>query len=578
MDVKAFKLPGGKVKWEHFQKVYEYCQQFQLSNASHLKEEWLYNLTSFMKMRVQPARAVLGHATACAIRVLNKHKPDEFPDEFLVSAHFCDFIGEWRELINNRKRSMAMVANNEELTAFRKGRIIKFKEVYIRMKLHKRQKEKLKDSQKGVILATYSMIWLTDKLLIELKFHFFLTAKGNTDVVEAHHSDARSIHSSPTCRQYKQDCKIMSVTHYMGHVKNSNYDIDETGFFLSDLDAMKEIVKENEEEDNLVIDLAKAHFFAPPDFTEKLALASFGAWVIQITIVCTPHMKRLRYDLRAPKCEICLRALTINHLEDDQEVNDLIAFKEYKGGLFVHPSELANEMFYYAEQIFRQTWKQLDRQRGLNQKLTDAIVSACCEKFENLPRCHLPTILGKFVEVRLYFYADYIDKKMQKKHKSQIFGAANASKSTKSAALTKIPDKKTHQQIRKERPTEALSDLEILNKSHREAERLTEARRLRKAKKVKPSTKSVTQKKSSAKDFFKLLTEASSSATTPKSKAKKVQAPIVAKKRKKAAEKSELIDQSNESIENPPAAKRSKRVVKKPSRFLDMVRDYGYLD
>ena len=109
-------------------------------------------------------------------------------------------------------------------------------------------------------------------------------------------------------------------------------------------------------------------------------------------------------------------------MEDDQEVNDLIKFKEYKGGLFVHSSELANEMFWYAESIFRQTWKQLDRQRGLNQKLTDAIVSACSEKFENLPRCHLQTILGKFVEVRLYFYADYIDKKMQKKSKREILG------------------------------------------------------------------------------------------------------------------------------------------------------------
>ena len=562
MDVKAFKLPGGKVKWEHFQKVYEYCQQFQLSNASHLKEAWLYNLTSFMKMRVQPARAVLGHATACAIRVLNKHKPDEFPDEFLVSAHFCDFIGEWRELINNRRKSMAMVANNKELTEYRKGRLIKFKEVYIRMKLHKRQKAKLKDSQKSLLLATYSMLWLTDKLLIEQKFHMFLTAKGNTDVVEAHHSDAKSIHSNPTCRQYKQDCKIMSVTHYMGHVKNSNYDIDETGFFLSDLDAMKEIVKENEAEDNLVIDLAKAHFFAPPDFTERIALASFGAWVIQITIVCTPHMKRLRYDLRAPKCEICLEALTINHLEDDQEVNDLIAFKEYKGGVFVHSSELANEMFWYAESIFRQTWKQLDRQRGLNQKLTDAIVSACSEKFENLPRCHLQTILGKFVEVRLYFYADYIDKKMQKKSKREIFAAANASKSSKSAALIKIPDKKPPRKPGKKSSTEALTDTEILNKGLRKVKGPKEA------KKVKPSTKSVTQKNASAKDFFKLLTEASSSATTP----------IVAKKRKKAAKETELIDPSNESIENQPAAKRSKRVVKKPSRFLDMVNDYGYLD
>ena len=78
------------------------------------------------------------------------------------------------------------------------------------------------------------------------RFHFFLTAQGNTDVVELHHSDARSLHMSPTCLDYKRDVKIMSVTHYSGHVKHGNYDVDESGFYLSDLKSIKEYVAENE--------------------------------------------------------------------------------------------------------------------------------------------------------------------------------------------------------------------------------------------------------------------------------------------------------------------------------------------
>ena len=146
---------------------------------------------------------------------------------------------------------MAIYANNAN---HRKGVIRNFMNVYVRMKLHSRQKRKLKDSQKSVILASFSMFWLADKLLIELKFHFFLTAKGNTDVVEHHHSDARSFHTSPTPLDYKRDAKIMSVTHYSGHVKHSNYDIDESGFYLADIESIKEIVTEQDKENNLVVD------------------------------------------------------------------------------------------------------------------------------------------------------------------------------------------------------------------------------------------------------------------------------------------------------------------------------------
>merc|ERR1712051_9142 len=104
-------------------------------------------------MKVQPARSVLSRNTGTAIRWYHKHYPQDFPEEFLVSAFFADLVGEWNDIINNRSTSMAMYADNDELTNERKGKIRKFKEVYIRMKLHPRQKRKLKDSQKAVILA-----------------------------------------------------------------------------------------------------------------------------------------------------------------------------------------------------------------------------------------------------------------------------------------------------------------------------------------------------------------------------------------------------------------------------------------
>ena len=534
-DVKEFKLPGSKVKWEHIQKVFEYDQEYQLGIARHLKREYLYDLTSYMKMKVPPARHVLSRATSTAIRWYHKHYPHIFGEEYLVTAHFCALVGEWNDTINNRQKSMAIYANNAN---HRKGVIRNFMNVYVRMKLHSRQKRKLKDSQKSVILASFSMFWLADKLLIELKFHFFLTAKGNTDVVEHHHSDARSFHTSPTPLDYKRDCKIMSVTHYTGHVKHSNYDIDESGFYLADIESIKEIVTEQDKENNLVVDLAKVEFFTPPDFNELAALANFGGWVFRVTIVCPPKMKKIKPSLRSPKCPVCLKAFVIDCIDDDQEVNDFIDMKEYREGTNVRCTVLANEMFLHAEKIFRSAWAQFSKQKDLTEQLTAAVISGCTEKFEDIPICHLKNILGKFVHVRLYFYADYIDRKLQKVHKRAIRSSLNASKSSKAANLATIPQK------------------------------------ARKAKKgnVIPKRPTVDQEPENLQELENI--QAPANVQEPEQAQNKARKPGTARKRKFPTKGPlDLISKGGKII-----TKRSKREIKKPSRFLDGVNEHESSD
>ena len=530
-DVKEFKLPGSKAKWEHIQKVFDYDQEYQLGIARHLKREYLYDLTSYMKMKVPPARHVLSRATGTAIRWYHKHYPHIFDEEYLVTAHFCALVGEWNDTINNRQKSMAMYANNDKVTNHRKGVIRNFMNVYVRMKLHQTQKKKLKDSQKSVILASFSMFWLADKLLIELKFHFFLTAKGNTDVVEHHHSDARSFHTSPTPLDYKRDAKIMSVTHYSGHVKHSNYDIDESGFYLADIESIKEIVTDQEKENNLVIDLAKAKFFTPPDFNELAALANFGGWVLRVTIVCPPRMKKIKPSLRSPKCHVCLKAFVVDCIDDDQEVNDFIDMKEYREGTNVRATVLANEMFLHAETIFRSVWAQFSKQDDLTEQLTAAVISACTEKFEDIPICHLKNILGKFIHVRLYFYADFIDRKLQKLNKRDIMSSLNASKSSKAANLAIIPQKARKAQKAKVGP--------------------------KKAQKAKVGPKKAT------------IDQESENVQEPEQAQNKARKPGTARKRKFPTKGP--LDRINKG--GKIITKRSKREIKKPSRFLDGVNE-----
>ena len=63
---------------------------------------------NFMKMRVDGAKAVLSHETASAIRFgiqtnpKDKHGNRLFKPEYITTAFFCDAVGRWWELMDNR--------------------------------------------------------------------------------------------------------------------------------------------------------------------------------------------------------------------------------------------------------------------------------------------------------------------------------------------------------------------------------------------------------------------------------------------------------------------------------------------
>ena len=320
-----------------------------------------------------------------------------------------------------------MSADNEALTDERKGKLRRFCEIYCSMKLHPRQKDSLKPSQKGVILFMESCFWIIDRLFKDFGYKYFLTAKLNTDPVESHHGDARSIHQSPTALDYKRDVKIIGVTQYMAKISAdvANYDREE-GIFLADLKTWKELREEDDDVQDLDIDLAKAKFFAPPDFAEQSALANFGGFIIKISIYDSENVLQ---------CVKCFTDLTIPKDNDEQEVNDLITMTEYKSGRKVRPSSLANAMFTRCEEIFRSLWKTLPNEKRLNDKVTNSLLKVVSEEFPSVPLCHRKRIVHKFAKVRLFFYGRYIDNHLQKKNKKFFQGSANSSKSSKGQML-----------------------------------------------------------------------------------------------------------------------------------------------
>ena len=61
-----------------------------------------------MKMRVDGAKAVLSHETACAIEYgiqlnpTDKHGNRLFKPEYVTTAFFCKSVARWLEIMDNR--------------------------------------------------------------------------------------------------------------------------------------------------------------------------------------------------------------------------------------------------------------------------------------------------------------------------------------------------------------------------------------------------------------------------------------------------------------------------------------------
>ena len=124
-----------------------------------------------MKMRVDGAKAVLSHETASAIRYgiqlnpTDKHGNRMFKPEYETTAFFCDAVGRWWELIDNRRSKLVFANNNQQALKENIEYLKWFARFYASMKLHPNQGESLKQSQKGVLVSTYSMVDMVTELL-----------------------------------------------------------------------------------------------------------------------------------------------------------------------------------------------------------------------------------------------------------------------------------------------------------------------------------------------------------------------------------------------------------------------------
>ena len=436
--VQMYGLVCCEVKWEHIVRVFEFDNKHKLKIAPHLKRRYVY-FGHFGKMKVAPAKAVLGKATGQAIRFLVQHYPQEFGKECLSTALFAELVGGWHDIVNNHHRYMAFHKGKDEKNAESLAKMDHFEEFYVSIKLHKKQDDHtFKPSQIGVALTNSSTKWIKNKVLSTEGADYNLTGKNSNDPIEGFHGDERSIQKNPTAKQFKDNAKIISVSHYMGHAKGTNCGSDDSIEFMSSLRELKQIHKEEEEEAKceLNIDMAFLETNEITDFAETTALAFLGGYMLKHVILGKTRRKgNINIKKNFKVCQLCAKAFIADPETDDQVENTLIRMKEFKEGALCRPTRLGNKAFLFAEQLIRSANLEYSKQTGLCDLLTKKIVDGIKENYPDAPTCHLRPIFRRFTNARLNFDGDYIESHLTVKNKKEIKGKANASKTSKGVTL-----------------------------------------------------------------------------------------------------------------------------------------------
>ena len=438
--VQEAELPSNKVYWAAIEAVVEFQENMDWPLAPHLKKEYI-KLTSFSKMNVPPAKAVLSKETAEAINILvNKYGK---PREWLTTAYFCTCVSDWYDIMNNRKVSIAFSYKNmeahEEFTSYLKF----FMRFFSSMKLHPNQKGGLKPSQKGVLLSTSSVLYL-QMVLLDEGYVFVLTARFSNDCIENIFSVVRLKGKLPTCLLFKWILRCVSLCQFMRKVKGSSYDDDDHVSFLADLKSLKEyhqelqvVITEESEEISVTtpVTIRELSELEEDDTFFETWQNDFDPSEGSFIYFCGYILKKT--ILKKQGCKECIGQWITTKIDWKNENYTFINLREYKEGALTRPSQKAIDIFTIAEKVFREHINGLKNTENVASKLTDRALLIIEDTYSTVKKCHLKTIMSRFLRARLHFFARRETKREVPKNKTNIQSASNSSYSTAAKAALK---------------------------------------------------------------------------------------------------------------------------------------------
>ena len=100
----------------------------------------------------------------------------------------------------------------------------------------------------------------------------------------------------------------------------------------------------------------------------------------------------------------------------------------------VTPTKVGTEIFGKAEQWFKTNRFSHRDKKGLTKILTNLITDRISKDYE-VPVCHLEMIVKRFVNSRLQFWANFINRNMKEVNADLIEQASHASKTARRAEV-----------------------------------------------------------------------------------------------------------------------------------------------
>ena len=416
---KRFNLTSNIVSLEAVRKLI----RFQHSNAfliqSRLKAEHLSN-NNFAKMRVQPAEAIFSHATAAGIEVLISEYGLDI--KFKTTSFFIRKTANWYERSTSRKRSMAFSYKNMEEFNRALTDLGEFRDIIDTSILSKAQKNARIPLQKGIVLATNSMIDIAVDLLDNHGFEFVIGGRFTSEPVENVFSCVRKRTLHPTCREFRNSIRAFSIIN-QNVSKSSGYHQDDS-FWLSGLAEAKSI--------STTEDQSEGQQYSVPDsnsdefeVSEQLSFTYVCGYVLSKSICENLY------------CEPCQSLL----LSDgpSNKAHALISAKEFKEekNCLIYPSEFALKLFTKLEELFQINEKPAILNHKVVKNLSKTAFEHILTVLPNMPKCHLYKIIYRYFNVKFHRFASQKSDTVLKSQAASIKSGVYGSKSAKGHSLSK---------------------------------------------------------------------------------------------------------------------------------------------
>lgn len=371
--VSKYNLPTNVAQSSHFARILDEDKEFDLKLAPKLTQELLEKNRHFQKMRVKNATHVLNFTVSTALQFLGEEYDEP---ELQTTAWIVSNFAKWFQILSCRTLTWALSKHDPE--KYKETR--EFLEGLIELIRNLRfgSKGEWKPYQKGLIITTQSFLDVTEFLLEKRKYKFVIAGRFTQDCIENLFSVLRMKNCVLNALQFKNNLKLITISHYMRRVATSNYDEDDRQFLPDFLKMVKDSKKSSENENSDSVNIEP--FVEHEDF-DKITVNN-----TQLNILHLVAGYLIRSITRTEKCCKQCVLCTGNLKFQPAFYNRLTSIRCFGKDTLFFVNERTLKFFLQMEKVFVGTMKNLTSFHKFN--LRDYFIKKFMEIPYILPNCH----------------------------------------------------------------------------------------------------------------------------------------------------------------------------------------------